>query len=239
MAEGGEPRTIAQVVGANMRRIRESRAKVLQDVSTAAKEVGLRWDASQVSRIETGKRDLTVEEFLALPLVMTLALDDQVTLVDLLEMHWGVGGTELYLRTFNRTTPVLPVLAMLAEPWIASAKPEYYAKVGEVFREYLEEDKRELQADRAPDPDRHTYQAWAAIAAEFGVSITELMDASKALWGDYTISLDQERERRLIESGVDISSPTSVRTQRGHITRQLMAELRDYFATHEAGASDD
>ena len=34
-----------------------------------------------------------------------------------------------------------------------------------------------------------------------------------------------------MKSGADLSSPTSVRTMRGHLTRQLMAELRDYFAS--------
>ena len=109
--EREETRTITQIVGANMRRIRESRAKVLHDVATAARDLGLTWDPSAVSSIETGKRDLTLEEFLALPLVMTLALNEIVTLADLLEADVE---DELLLSSFGRFTSLYYVRPMLA-----------------------------------------------------------------------------------------------------------------------------
>jgi hypothetical protein len=226
-----ETRTVTQVIGANMRRIRESRAKVLHDVATAARDLGLTWDASAVSRIETGRRGLDLEEFLALPYVMTLALNETVTLVDLLHMDWEEEGA--HLSSFDRETYLLPVVAMLAEPWIGFVKPEYLRTAGETIRKHLDEEKRRAQMAREPDEQRDIAREVQAIADEFGVRHVEVWQAYQALWGGFSSSLAREREKRLLGSGADLSSPTSVRTLRGHITRQLMAELRDYFATRK------
>src|SRR5215217_2388487 len=104
--EQEETRTVTQIVGANMRRIREERSKVLHDVASAARELGLTWDASAVSRIETGKRDLTLEEFLAVPLIMTVALNDTVTMADLLKTD------EIFLKNLNRSIGIIEVVLM-------------------------------------------------------------------------------------------------------------------------------
>jgi hypothetical protein len=224
-------RTTTQVIGANMRRIRESHAKVLHDFATAARDLGLTWDASAVSRIETGRRGLDLEEFLALPYVMTLALNKTVSLVDLLHMDWEEEGA--HLTNYGMTTHLLPVLAMLAEPWIDFVKPEYLRTAGETIRKHLEEEKRRAQAAREPDEERHGLRELEAVADELGVKRQELWKAYQELWGEFSTSLAREREKRLLESGADLSKPTSVRTLRGHYTRQLMTELRDYFATRK------
>jgi hypothetical protein len=222
--EREETRTITQVVGANMRRIRESRAKVLHDVATAARDLGLTWDPSAVSRIETGKRDMTLEEFLALPLVMTLALNEIVTLADLLEADVE---DELLLSSFGRFTSLYYVRPMLAEPflkWIGREK-----QAAERVRDWLNDQKRRAQVAREPDEERTVAREMQSVADEFGVSLSSVVEAYNELWD--AVSLGGERERRLLKSGAALSSPTSARTVRGHLTRQLMAELRDYFAS--------
>jgi hypothetical protein len=230
MEERETTRTVAQVVGQNMRRLRESRAKVLHDVASAARDLGLTWDASAVSRIETGRRDLTLDEFLALPLVMTLALNDTVTMVDLLQVDID---RDVFVKSFERTPSILNVLAMLAEPYVAFVKPQYADKPGESARPYLEAAKVSAQVAREPAEERSSYREMQALADEFDVRVKEVMAACSALWGEHTLSPSGERERRLRNSGADLSNPASVRTLRGHITRQLTAELRDHFATKE------
>lgn len=219
-----------------MRRLRESRAKVLHDVASAARDLGLTWDASAVSRIETGRRELTLEEFLALPLVMTLALNDTVTMADLLEVDVDLAP---FVKSFDQEPGILNVLAILAEPYVAFVKPQYAAKPGDYAREYLEEEKVKAQVAREPAEERGSYREMQALADELGVRVKEVMAACRALWGEYAMSPSGERERRLRKSGADLSNPASVRTLRGHITRQLTNDLRDYFETSKVFANKE
>ncbi|MEV0994809.1 helix-turn-helix transcriptional regulator [Nonomuraea sp. NPDC050202] len=221
--EGGPP-TVAQLVGLNIRRLREAKGKVLRDVAEAARTFGVKWDASAVSRIETGRRDLTVEELLALPHVLTLALDEPVTLRDLLP-----DGEPMQVTSFDRKIPASRLQQLLAEPGLAWFNVRGHERVTEGVKEWLTEDKRKAQLQRGGVAGTESYEELQALADELGVGNGNLLLAYRDLWGEFTGSMAQERERRLLESGADLSQPTKVRTLRGHITRQLMAELRDYF----------
>ncbi len=236
VTEREETRTVAQVVGRSMRRVRESRGKVLHDVASAARDLGLSWDASAVSRIETGRRDLTLEEFLALPDVLTLTLNEEVNFTDLLVLD---REDEPLLSSFGRTTSMVWVMPMLAQPYVAiwEARSKVTARINAAVHDRLEEEKRRAQLSR--EPAEPSYEEFRAAAKELEVRPKDLMDAVQDLaaqgrWHERALVIHDERERRLLESGEDLSNPTRVRTLRGHITRQLMAELRDYFASREA-----
>jgi transcriptional regulator with XRE-family HTH domain len=226
--------TVSELVGRNMRRIREEHGVVLADISRAAKDAGLTWDPSAVSRIETGKRDLTLEEFLALPLVMTLAINQNVTLTQLLD------GLKIatYVDSFGRGILGYFVLAMLAEP-MAATSPSSPQTIGVVVNKLLNEGKRVIQARRADTDERSAARELQSIADDLGVHVADVSRAAEALWGRHTISPTQERERRLLELKADLSQPTHVRTLRGHITRQLMSELREYFDKRGSREEDD
>ncbi|WP_449064792.1 helix-turn-helix domain-containing protein [Planomonospora algeriensis] len=227
-----DPSTVAQLIGRNIRRLREARGKVLRDVSEAARAFGMTWDPSAVSRIETGRRDLTIEELLALPRVLTLALDEPVTLVDLLPTLED-GYT---VSSFGRRVSLTHVIELLAEPGFAWFHQPVQHKVREIISEWVTEEKRKAQLERAGGDAEETYEELQALADELGVGTGNLMLAYRDLWGPFAGSVSGERERRLLESGADLSQPTKVRTLRGHITRQLMAELRDYFAERRPAA---
>lgn len=217
--------TVSELIGRSMRQIREEHGIVLADVSRAARDLGLTWDPSAVSRLETGKRALTVEELIALPLIMTLAINQTVTLVQLLD------GLEIrsFADNFGRGIIGIHVLAMLAEPALAARIPP--ENVSEIASRVLDEDKRTMQLKRANTEERSAFRELQAVADELGVSAADVSRAAEDLWGKFTMSPSRERERRLIESGADLSQPTRVRTLRGHITRQLMVELHEYFET--------
>jgi hypothetical protein len=220
-------RAVSDVVARGMRRAREARGKVLADVGAAAREVGLNWDAAAVSRIETGKRQLTFEEFLALPDVLTLACDEPVTLSELV----APDGRETIA-----TTTVLPLLAEAY--WTTDRLPEWESLRGYVTKD-LDRAKREVQLAGTPAEEKKSAEEWREIAEAFGVTAGEvrgaLLELSKkgGTWG--SPSLYSERERRLLQSGEDLSNPTRIRTVRGWITRELMQELGDYFAAKEEG----
>ncbi len=215
--------TVAELVGRNMRRVREAHAKVLLDVANAARDRGLTWDASAVSRIETGRRALTLDEFVALPLVMTLAVNEVITMVDLL-----AGPAYDAMDNFGRPLFLLDVHMLLAEPHMSRHRWSGWTKLSGWVAEKLEKDKREVQAQREPDEDDpHSYDWYRETSVELGAEGVSLLTAMRELW-DRTFK--GERERRLVESGEDLSNPTRVRTLRGHLTRQMKAELREYFA---------
>ncbi|MFI6496663.1 helix-turn-helix domain-containing protein [Nonomuraea typhae] len=225
--EDSGPPSVAQVVGLNIRRLREARSKGVREVAAAARAFGVKWDASAVSRIETGRRDLTVEELLALPRVLTLVLDEPVTLVDLLP-----DGERCLLTSFDRPVSLTRIQQLLAEPGLVWLNVQGADRLSEVVREKLTEDKRKAQLESAGQDTGESYEELQALADKLGVSTGNLLLAYRDLWG-LTGSLAQERERRLLESGVELSQPTKVRTLRGHITRQLMTELREYFDTQK------
>src|SRR5512132_1838975 len=77
---------ISEVLAAGMRRERQQRGKVLDDVAAAADAVGIVWDKSAVSRIELAERVLDIEEFVAVPLIMTIACGEPITFADLLNL---------------------------------------------------------------------------------------------------------------------------------------------------------
>ena len=185
---------------------------MLRDVADAGLDLGLGWDPSAVSRIETGRRDLTLEEFVALPLVLTLALDEVVTLGDLLEDDEAT------------TAELLP---LLGEPYMTLYKVPGWTLARDYVRDELDRWKRHLQAKREPD-EVESLEELKRVAAELDVTVGAVFDAMRELW-DYQ-TLRSERERRLVEAGEDLSNPAHIRTIRGHITRQMMQELRDYFA---------
>jgi len=166
-----------------MRRVREKYGKTTRDVAGAARELGIDWNGEAVSRIERGKRELRLGEFLRLPAVLTLTVNHVVLLGELLHSDVGIDG---------EWAIVLNARYLLAEPC--------WTDVRDHVRELLEHDRQAIQTARLPAEG---------------------------------VSLHDERERRLIESGVDLSNPTHVRTARSWITRRLKQELRD---SEETGA---
>jgi hypothetical protein len=216
---------IQDVIRANMRRVREEHAVVLADVARAAREVGVPWDPSSLSKIETGKRDFTFEEFAKLPLILTVACNDVVTFADLLPFDP------------DRDTTVINLVWLLAEPFLNAYAPEGMG-VPKYNRKHLDDEKREIQKARVPTEDAKAYEESENIAAELGVpgwdvrralvNLADLRHEGCARWRNP--SLRYEREQRLLDSGEDLSDPNHVRALRGNITRQLMRELRDEIA---------
>jgi hypothetical protein len=76
--------------------------------------------------------------------------------------------------------------------------------------------------DEVSDAERHA-------ARKLGMTSERLSVAARRRWGR---TLSQERDRRLSER-TDDASPRSRQALRGHITRELMAELEEELGGHE------
>lgn len=139
------------------------------------------------------------------------------------------------LKSFDRRTWILPILEMLAEPFMVFAQLETRfgddgKTITDLVKAGLNQEKREIYVARAPEEDRRSFENLRQLAKDLGVRPGDVMDAASALWGKYVLFPEAEAERRLLNSDIDLSNPNSVRTMRGHITRQVMRELADYFA---------
>src|SRR5207249_4883529 len=76
-------KTLTQAIGEGIRELREPTGLRQEDVASRARgRFGLQWTQATVASIETGKRQLTVEELILLPLLMTCELGDLLPKVD-------------------------------------------------------------------------------------------------------------------------------------------------------------
>lgn len=229
--------TVSGLVAANMRRLREARVKPLQDVAEAAKELGVGWDRSTISRIETGKRELTVDECVALPRVLSLAFGEAITLADLLTPAGDPAIAKF--DSFGWQLPLGEALYALAEPLftVFDLSPYESAKkhVCDTAATVLELRMRQAQVSREETERLTREQEIAAVARELGATEAEVRAAYTKLWGGS--SLRRTREVVLTLSEGALSNPARVRTMRGHATRQLMDELRrEIHRAREASA---
>lgn len=78
------PAPLATVIGGNIRRWRARHGLKQDDLARAMRYGGLRWTRSVVAAIETGRRELHLNEFLALPFATFAYLDHALTLPELL-----------------------------------------------------------------------------------------------------------------------------------------------------------
>ncbi|MBO3748062.1 helix-turn-helix transcriptional regulator [Streptosporangiaceae bacterium NEAU-GS5] len=212
--------TVAQIIARNMRRVRETRDRTRLEVADAARDLGLGWSPALVARIENGRRELTVSEFVALPSVLTLAVNHPVTLADLLTTKDG----EPHVSAFGRPGHIADVQALLAEPGVLALR---ISTIPDRVRQTLDRSKRQAQIARAFSGGPVTEAD--AIAAKLGMTAPELAKACETLWHRPTV--EAECEQRLIESGVDLGQPAKTRLLAEHITRQLTTELNDYLHT--------
>jgi hypothetical protein len=128
------------------------------------------WDASAVSRIETGRRGLDLEEFLALPIVLTLALNEPVTLTDLLDVDVDEA---LNLKNLNRKIMIHDVTLPLAEPFIVRGEHDVRLEGGtptEVLRRFLDREKRRIQKEREPAEERSGLRELHDLADELALA---------------------------------------------------------------------
>ena len=103
--------TLPQVIGARARELREVAGRRQDDVARAAADVGLSWGASSVTELELGRRQLAAAELMLMPLVLSNALDSNVTFADLLR-----GADVIWLTQHLKVTGDVVLEWLLGEP---------------------------------------------------------------------------------------------------------------------------
>jgi transcriptional regulator with XRE-family HTH domain len=82
MSKEVPPVLLQSVITDNMRRIRHERGVLQEDVAMAARWVGVMWSSTTVAQIESGTRQLSLDEFLLLPLILRCKISDLIAVED-------------------------------------------------------------------------------------------------------------------------------------------------------------
>lgn len=212
MNEHSEPAApIAAVVAANCRLLRADRKA--DEVAKAAAQVGLKWGTGRIADLEAGRVSPTLPTLLALCQAFSNLLGRPVALADLLAGPTAsqvvvTDGLVVDLGSIQAALGGAPVdLANVAPPVVgmmASAAAAVAAGGGE-------------------DPQRRRvlFAVWSGFgeaekraARSLGVTKEDAVATMADLWGR---SLSEERDHR--------AAPGATAAERGHVARQLKAEL--------------
>jgi len=271
-----QPTPLDQVLGAGLKRLRESNALLQEDVAAEARRLGIPWLRGTVAAIETGRRQISSGELILLPLILGRAGVWAEERTDfrgphgverLLTGRHPIGIADLFpdddtpilvagathapastlsalfvpaghqrrrgwpetIRTPKETVEDETAEAVLRLPrewtvqivdgikaqWAARTPPRTWADLGERDSFW-----RRLGLDAANEAERKA-------ASVLGVPALAVALAAHRRW---EWSLTAEREHRLAGRfpglGVVEISPRKLQAVRGHLTRELLDELR-------------
>lgn len=209
-----QAKTIEAAVGERLRDWRTDAGLTQDEVATAARELGFEWRQATVAAIEAGRRDVSLGEFFALPF-----------LVQRLGPEAGGGA-------FRR----LPFFVVVKDEHVALAPDVVCYRPHEHLRRLLEgkfvpqgvpadavKPRRGIRR-KLPERVEGTMEAELKAARRLGVDPIQVRFTGLKLWGR---SLTSERESRVERKAKKEASRRSLQALRGHVTRQLLDELRE------------
>jgi transcriptional regulator with XRE-family HTH domain len=228
--------TLSDLVGTKVRIARDHAGSTQDDVARAARLTGLGWGRSTIADLERGKKRLSAEELLLLPLLFSLAFDIEASLEWILRpttadepgpwvqltddariRHGGVAAiisrkgdwTEHYPGAYDipATEPTHQPISERA-PRLKELRNRYWpaADLASI-----------AAAERASMNDAEQKAARRLTVPAVAISI-----AAVRKWGH---SLTEERMEREAERLPPDADGNAYRGVRGHVTRELMAEL--------------
>jgi hypothetical protein len=227
MPAGARP--LREVLAAGMKEARQRQGLRQEDAAARARAYGLAtWIRGTVAQAEVGARRLGLEEVLVLALAYETSLaeliagdDDQ--LVELTPEARLSAGSLRAMLSGDRAVPrdlSTKAVDISARRGAHGRFPDVLAEAGRFgIGEHIL-----LEHSLAEVSDTERY-----AARKLGTTSERISEAALRRWGR---TLAQERDRRLGERADD-ASPRSRQALRGHITRELMAELGDELRDDE------
>lgn len=219
--------TLGRAVGEQLRTIREREGWRQEEVADLARETGLTWwRPGTVATLESGHReDLTFSEAVLLAVALDLHPGELIpatsTPIELSEGAYAPGEDlrRLLLEEGDRDrTYGLTTLYNFNVPTIRDRIAT--AKERNQLRQLWPNASRE-QTDRVL---RGRFgEAERKAAARLDTDPLTIAVAAVKVWGQ---TLAEERDARLDPEVLREASPTRLRTFRGHVTRELLEELR-------------
>ncbi|MDT3441297.1 helix-turn-helix domain-containing protein [Pseudofrankia sp. BMG5.37] len=201
---GASGATVGQVVGENLRRIREERRLTQHEAALRCQTAGLPWTRVRVAAVERGARE-SVD--LGTLRVLADAFD-----VELAEFFAGAGDVILSPRAQQTRAGLRAALRGVSTTSEIGASDRVLSVLDDetpIVR--LRSHRRVVSVD-----------ADQALAERLSVELADVLRAADGLWGH---SLTEERDRRVAALG-DLE-PGERQAHRGHITRELARDVED------------
>jgi hypothetical protein len=220
------PVPLRTLLAGNLRRLREQAGTPLDAITRAALAIGLEWSPTLLTGLEKGTKAPTAEQLLALPVVLSAAYGNRITLSDLLAGDTPVLlGTETVLRPRQirdlvTGAPDRPLISLpIHEPsHEQSAASKAAEKMREIRRAGLGNvDMRALSRAEAGAGDAET-----KLARKLGITPIRVIAAAASLWGR---SLTEERDYRVAVDGAPAT--TVMRKLTTDLTIRLDEALSD------------
>ncbi len=195
--------SVGQVVGENLRRLRDRWRWTQHEMAVTIQRHGLNWSRSRLAGVEAGGRD-TVD-------IGTLLLLAESIGVPVAEFFAGDGNVRL-------SSQAVAPRAYVREQLSGTPSPERSA---------------DLLVTIKPDDPNLGVQSFAsteadeALARRVGVPVYVVATKAFELWGR---TLTDERDRRVRELLGDVES-SERQAHRGHITRELAREIEQRLTT--------
>ncbi|CPU63284.1 MULTISPECIES: hypothetical protein [Mycobacteroides] len=205
-------KSVAVVIGENVRRIRERDGITLSAVADGAVELGAKWNAAAVRRIEAGTFDVTVSAVVVLVYALTRATGRPVTTLDILDAEGPIAITD---TDEVMTSDLLAILGGGAvEDRLALTDfdwPKWFDGAKEAMKGYppgvkIGEVRKYRKAPTEQD---------VRLAKSFGLSAGALHAWAVREWGR---GFFEERDNR--------AGPDANAQKKGIVARQLKAELK-------------
>lgn len=221
--------TLADVIGQNLRRIREGREERQEDVAKRARVGGLKWTRATVAAVETGARTMSLAELVLLAHVLLVPVQRFLEGDGWVELAPGAEATRKGIRTMLGDPDAamnMPIGRNFRTPATRNLDAAFAGlkdrllHVKEIAERYGM--GATTLADSAWWEDAATDEAERKAARKLGVDPLEVVVASASRWGR---SLTAERDRRVAGLVDESTAPRTIQSVRGHVTRALLAEL--------------
>lgn len=195
--------TLNCAIGERLREIREAEGKTQEEIAALARHWGLQWTQGTVAAIEQARREISLQ-FELFPFL--LALNRPLT--DLLPAS-SSDRIEITSSADVPAAALSEILTARIDRPIRGCRLKARTAVFTVKTNPA----RLIVADALGVAEQKA-------AKRLNVEPLKIAKASRKLWG---CSLPEERDRRLEGHG---ATPRSLQALRGHVTRELLEELR-------------
>lgn len=227
---------LAAIVGRNIRAIRTERGDSQDSFARGLRLAGLNWSRSTLAKLERGERGVGIEHLTIIAIVLGVPA---TRLLDGEPDEWVALTEEAAIA---RTRLVAMFASDWREPSTAELDMPGLREAGNIVRDVTSRIVQrwpELQA-------RDLFAAEREAAGEAEINAAAVLDCdpmevaltARATWGR---SLIEERDRRVDEhpdiDGAD--SAGKLQAIRGHVTRDLLRELRQGIADRTADQEEN